>query len=271
MSLLREASGIARKEILLDLRFALQFFLTSITSPLTRLMPLLFVYRAILRMGGVSPISGVSIENYFPFLVIGTLFYTTWVTGTSVFQDKFLREKYWQTADLMFLVPIRTGAIITGYGFSVIARLTPTLVFFLGALLIARPPSLSGFFLALLALSLTLGVGLAFGLFFGGVALSTENAVPFFQYFIGGVTLLSAFFYPAEILTVLPSLATSILLMFVRLNPLYAGVTFAREAWYGTDPLPWMNLVYLASTLAILVPFATGIFRTVWQKFGIQG
>lgn len=271
MFFLREAFAIARKEILLDLRFALRFLLQSITSPLARFIPFFFVYTVILQDGRTPSLPGITAETYLPFLILGALFHTAWTSGASIFEEKFRHEKFWQTADLLFLVPIRTSAVIVGVGIAAIARLVPTLLFFLGTTLVAAPPSLSGFLLAVAALALTLGIGLSFGLIFGGASLSTENAIPFFQYAIASASLLSAFFYPLETLTVLPQPLPFLLVPLVRLNPLYAGVTFARAAWYGDMPLPWMEFLFLAATLAVMAPLASGAFRAIWRKFGIQG
>lgn len=270
MRFLREASAIARKEILFDFRFGIQFILQSVTSPFSRLIPIIILYMAILSGEQQSPISGIDGVTYVPFLLIGILFQSMWSSGTSVFQDKFMREKYMQTVDLLFIAPIRITSIILGYGISAIIHSSPSILVFITMATIVRPPSISGFFLSIIPLIFVFGIALSIGLIYGGAKLANEDIAPLFTYSITGISFATIFVYPIEIFNELPGILGIIIPILARINPLNAGLLFARAAWFG-ESLPWLSLIYLTVITAILSISSMSIFRYTWRRFGVQG
>jgi ABC-type polysaccharide/polyol phosphate export permease len=200
----RETLAIARKEIQIDLRFAISYLFQSIVSPLGRLIPILTVYAATVGQNAISPIPGLTKETYIPFLALGIIFNTAWRASTSVFKEKFQRDKWARTIELLFIAPVKTPSIVIGYGISVIVQNIPTFVAFLIALWIIHPTSFSGLLLTLLSFILVTLIGLSVGLVFGGASLATENITPFLSYIISAFTFLTPFFYPIEVINKLP-------------------------------------------------------------------
>jgi len=268
---IRETLAIARKEIQIDLRFAISYVFQSIVSPLGRLIPILTVYAATVGQNAVSPIPGLTKETYIPFLAIGIIFNTAWRASTSAFQEKFKREKWARTVELLFIAPVRTTAIITGVGISVIVQNTPTFIAFLIALSIIYPTTLTGLLLAFLAFILMTLIGLSVGLIYGGASLATENVSPFISYIISAFTFLTPFFYPIEVIDKLPHPLNVFLDPLIRYNPLNAALSFARTAWLGKEAVSPFEIVYVFIVTVVLMLTAGYVFRLIWRKFGIQG
>lgn len=268
---IRETLAIARKEVRIDLRFAISYIFQSIVSPLGRLIPILTVYVATVGQSAVSPIPGLTRETYIPFLALGIIFNTTWRASTSVFKEKFQRDKWARTIELLFIAPVKTSAIIVGFGISEIVKNMPTFLAFLLALWIIYPTTLVGFLLAFLAFILVTLIGLSVGLIFGGATLATENITPFLSYIISAVTFLTPFFYPIEVIDKLPYPLNIILDPLIRYNPLNSALSFARNAWLGNEAVSFYGILYVF-LVAIFFMFTAGyMFRQIWRKFGIQG
>jgi len=270
MTYLREIMAIARKENQMDSRFLFQFLFNSIISPVGRLIPLLIVYAALIQGKSESPIPGVTSDTYIPFLAIGIIFNTVWKCSEQAFKERFLREKFMQTIDLLFIAPVRTLSIIGGVGFADIIQNIPTFIFFLIVALIIHPTNLVGLGLAFVAFCLVVIFGLSLGLIGGGLSLATENGLPIWAYFVSGLTFLTPFFYPIQVVSMLPKFLADIIIPIIRLNPLNAGVTFARAAWLQ-DPLPWIDFLYLGLVSITMLFLSTHIFRFIWRKYGVQG
>lgn len=270
-SIFRETFAIARKEIKIDLRFAVSYVFQSIVSPLGRLIPILTVYVATIGPSAVSPIPGLTKETYIPFLALGIIFNTAWRASTSIFKDKFQRDKWARTIELLFIAPVRTPAIILGFGISVIVQNIPTFLVFLVTLWFIHPTTFIGLLLALLAFFLVTLIGLSVGLIFGGASLATENITPFLSYIISGFTFLTPFFYPIEVVGKLPYPANVVLEPLIRYNPLNSAISFARSAWLDSSSASFNEIFYVFITALTLVFIAGYIFRQIWRKFGIQG
>ncbi len=270
MLFLREALAIARKEILFEFRFPIGFILHSITAPIGRLIPIALLYTAILGGEQGSPIPGIDKSIYIPFLIIGILFQIAWGTGMGVFVGKFMRDKHMQTVDLLFIAPIRTFAIIIGYGTSAIFHVVPLIISFLALAIIALPPSVWGFLLMLVPLVLVFFLALSIGLVHGGAKLANEDITPLFSYSATAISFVTIFMYPIEIFSELPGVLGVVVPILARINPLNAGLLFARAAWFG-DALPWLYLLYLAVVTTIIATISMWVFRFTWRRFGVQG
>ncbi|MDO8512254.1 MAG: ABC transporter permease [bacterium] len=268
---IRETLAIARKEIQIDLRFAISYIFQSIVSPLGRLIPILTVYVATVGQNAISPIPGLTKETYIPFLALGIIFHTTWRASTSVFKDKFQRDKWSRTVELLFITPVKTSAIIVGFGISEIVKNTPTFFAFLLALWVIYPTTFAGFLLAFLMFILVTLIGLCVGLIFGGASLATENITPFLSYIISAFTFLTPFFYPIEVIDKLPHPLNILLDPLIRYNPLNTALSFARTAWLGTGRVSFFDILYVSIVALVLIFMAGYSFRFIWRKFGIQG
>jgi len=254
------------------MRFAIQYIFQSIVSPLNRLIPILAVYVSLMGTSQTSPIPGVTKETYIPFLAIGIIFHTAWYSSTRAFEQKFQKEKWSRTIDLLFIAPIRTTSIIIGVGLSVIVQNIPTLLVFLATLSIIEPPSILGLVIAALSFIVTMLIGLSIGLIYGGIGLSSENMTTFFSYAISGITSLTPFFYPVEVVETLPHPLDTILSPIVRYNPLNMAITLARDVWIGNSVGEHiLHLFYLAIIAIFLIVVAAYTFRFTWRKFGLQG
>jgi len=265
-----ETLAIARKEVLIDLRFSVAFLFQSIVSPVGRLVPILTVYAATVGQNAVSPIPGITKETYLPFLAIGIIFNTIWRESTIIFFEKFKRDKWARTIDLFFIAPVHTSAVISGMGISVILRNIPTLLSFLIVLIIISPTTIFGFLVAFLSFLLVTVIGLSIGLILGGVVLSSENTTPFLSYITAAFTFLTPFFYPVEVIAKLPTPFDHILTPLIKYNPLNSALNVARTAWLGSGPVPVMDLLYVFVVALSLVLISGNIFRFIWRRFGIQ-
>lgn len=270
-NVVRETLAIARKEIHIDLRFAVSYLFQSIVAPLGRMIPILTVYIATVGRYDVSPVPGLTKETYLAFLVMGIIFNTAWRASTSAFLEKFRREKWARTVEILFIAPVRTSAIIIGVGIAVIVQNTPTFIMFLIALLIIYPTTLVGFLLTLAAFILIVLMGLSVGLIYGGASLATENISPFISYVIAAFSFITPFFYPIEVIDKLPYPLNAFLSPIMRYNPLNIILSFARSSWLGQNTTSLLEIVYVLVFALVLIFVSGYAFRLIWRKFGIQG
>ncbi|MEM3400081.1 MAG: ABC transporter permease [Candidatus Micrarchaeia archaeon] len=256
--------AIFEKEIKLDLRYKVSFFLSSIITPILSFAVVFVVYHGFFSSGG-SNVSEVTRGNYTAFLLIGALTYTVFNTSVNAFHLRFLAEKWWLTINAMMIAPVSRFSIIFGVGAAQMVRsLSGVLLIFLLAYLF-HPVSPATVALVTLILFLIACGCLGFGLVRGVFAISNEDALVFFDYFVMGWVFLSCFHYPKSIIP-------PILDPLVILNPVYHGVTLMRILWFGGSS-PHLFLHWLAIILFAIISPIVGViaFNFIWNRMGSEG
>ena len=260
---LEEVFAVAEKELFLSMRYKLSFFLTALINPVLGIIPFFLIYYGFLHFTGATEFAGLNRENYIGFLLLGMLVYTFFNDGFNVFSSKFLNEKYWKTIEAVFISPISYMSLVIGVGLSEAIRLIPTLLVFIAVAAIFSLPNPVALILAILMLYLLFLFCCSMGLIHGAMSLSNENLLPIFGYAFSALALLSCFFYPI-------GLVPDALKPLVKINPLYQGVTFIRDAWLLGE-ISWISIIYvLAFTVAGLI-LSVRIFTTVWKTLGVEG
>ncbi len=272
MDLIDESVAIAEKETALALRYKIPFFTGSLISPLIRIMPFLLVYWGFFSVDPSAVLGGyLKPETFVPFLFLGITTDIFFNMGFSTFTAKFMTEKWWQTLEIILLAPINKLSLLTGVGLGDLVSIAPTLVMFVGLAYYLSPIPFLELVKVLIIMLLCFMVSLSIGLITGCASLVNENLTPFFGYLKVFIALLSAFYYPIEVLKtdkfgplghLLPVIAT--------FNPIYQANFIIRSIWFdGITPL---NSVIYVLFFAIISPIAAVyLFNKMWTKLGIQG
>ncbi len=263
MNLKQQILAVALKEIRLELRFKVSYFLNSLIGPVLTTFPFFLVYYGFLHFSPAQSFAGIGLDNYINFLVLGMTVYAFYNVGLHVFKKKFFEEKYWKTLEGLFASPVKHISIVLGFSLSETVRLVPALVLFMLIASYFILPSAGAFILALIALYLVFLLCLGVGLFNGALAISNENYLPVLEYFFMAWTFASCFFYPVGIF---PDWFKPLVLV----NPVYQGLFFIREAWIS-NMLYWNSFIYLLGFAMAMPIIGMLFFRRTWKKKGIQG
>jgi ABC-2 type transport system permease protein len=167
--LLDKAAAVARRDLLTAIRYRTGFFITAIGTA-AELAAFYYLARA---LGPSFRPEGL---EYFPFVLVGTGFYTFLLTGTNQFLTTVQQAQ--QTGTLEVLVTTATPAPVLLFlsAMSAFTGATLQLVFYLGAGLLwfgsAFHPNVSG---CLVIFLLSLAVAVAFGLMAAALQLAIQK------------------------------------------------------------------------------------------------
>jgi len=265
--ILFESLAIAEKELKIELRFKIPFFLDSIVWPVFVVVPFLLVYFGQF-LSGAQNFGGITLENFVPFLLLGTISSIALHTGFTNTPIRFQREKYWQTIESIQIAPINKLSVIIGHTiFSIITVLPAAAIIMLLLQYFSHTSILNIFFILLILIPMLL-ISISLGIIAGISMLFDESYLPFFRSLVFFITFFSCFYYPIAIFDQHALLA--LLKPFVLVNPFYHGVTILRSLWFsGTTPLSSIAILLM---FAIIMPFLSSyLFNRAWKKFTIQG
>lgn len=255
--------AIYQKEMRLNLRFKWNYFGNILSYPLRFIVFFLVVYRGFFA-SGVQEISGVNKLNYVSFLIFGGLVQSFFAIAYQLFRVKFMNEKYWQTIFSFLLAPVNRLKLIIGIGLSESLRLLIITVIFLGITYMVMPVDIARVIIVLFIIILlfigTLGIGLIVGTF----ALANENLLFLFECLFWVWSFLSCFYYP---LLSLPKFIQPL----AQINPVYHGLTFIREIWFGSPGNIMEHIIYIL-LFAVIAPIV-GVFsfNRIIKNQGVTG
>ncbi len=258
----QQSIAFARKDLEITFRFKVSALTTIFVPALINFGLFGTVFFGFLRFGSQNT-SGVNVENFVAFTMMGALFTTLFNQGQGAFSTRFANEKYWQTTPVILASPLSRWAILLGTAVSELLKFAVVASVFLTAALIAFPTSMPAvaFTLVLLVVLYVMVSGVS--LIRGALFLIDENLDPVINYFLLGTAYLSCFYYPA-------SFIPSFLQWIAYINPVYFVVSLARNTWFGSP----VNLAYVVASLGVtLLSISVGIlaFNRIWRNYDVTG
>ena len=105
--------AFATREYKLRVRYRWQFVSRVIVMPLLHAMPLIVLYWGLMSVAP-SNISGITPDNYLSWVLLGSVVYSTFILGFSIFKQRFLEEKYWMTIYGTLIAPVSKYYLLFG-------------------------------------------------------------------------------------------------------------------------------------------------------------
>jgi ABC-2 type transport system permease protein len=254
--------AIAKRQIILNLRFKWGYFMQTFIFPLKSLVAFLVIYLGFFYSGATN-IGGVTRENYIVFLLLGMIFMVIFNQGWNIISSSFMQEKYWQTIQGVLTSPIKKIEIILGYGIGGLVNMLPLLLISLFFCYMVIPIRIINFiYITILLLIMYLAV-LGVGFIQATLKLTNENIAALLTPVFWAWVFISCFYYP---ITGLPKFIHPL----VKLNPIYQANFVIKHLWiYSTFNIK--SLFYLLLLSLISLSAGIYIFNKVWKKIGIQG
>ncbi len=254
--------AIAKRQVILNLRFKWDYFMQTFIFPLKSLVAFLVIYLGFFYSGATN-IGGITRENYIVFLLLGMMFMTIFSRGWNIIAESFMQEKYWQTIQGVLTSPAKKLEIILGYGIGGLVNIAPLLLLSLIFCYIIIPISIINFvYIVILLLLMYLAI-LGAGFIHASLKLTNENIAALLTPAFWAWVLISCFYYP---ITSLPKFIHPI----VNLNPIYHANYVIKHLWiYNTFNIK--SLFYLSLLSLMSLSAGIYIFNKVWKKIGIQG
>jgi ABC-type polysaccharide/polyol phosphate export permease len=254
--------AIAKRQIILNLRFKWSYLLGTFIFPLKSLVGFFIVYSGFFYSGATN-IGGITKETYVVFLLLGMIFMTIFNKGLGVISGAFTQEKFWQTIQGVLTSPAKKIEIVLGYGIGGLVNMLPLSVLSLAICYAIMPISIINFICIIILLALMYLTILGIGFIRAALQLSNENISAFLTPFFLGWMFISCFYYP---ITSLPKFTHPL----VKLNPIYHANWVIKSLWmHGSFELK--SFFYLALLSLISLSVGIYIFNKVWKKMGIQG
>jgi ABC-2 type transport system permease protein len=254
--------AIAKRQVILRLRFKWDYFMHTIVFPAKNLIAFLLIYLGFFYSGATN-IGGITRENYIVFLLLGMMFMAIFNTGWDIIAGSFLNEKYWQTIQGVLISPAKKLEIILGYGIGGLVNIAPLLLLSLIFCYIIIPIRIINFVYIIILLLLMYLAILGAGFVQAALKLSNENIAALLTPAFWVWVFISCFYYP---ITSLPKFIHPI----VELNPIYHANYVIKHLWiYNTFNIK--SLFYLSLLSLMSLSAGIYIFNKVWKKIGIQG
>ena len=254
--------AIAKKQLILNLRFKWGFFMNNFIFPLKSLISFFLIYIGFFY-SGANDIGGVTRGTYVVYLTLGMTFFMIFNTGWNAIAQSFMQEKFWQSIQGILVSPAKKIEIILGYGIGGLMNFIPLLSISLIFCYILIPIGIIKFLYIIILLSLMYIIILGFGFIKAALNLSNENIsallTPAFWIWVA----LSCFYYP---ITSFPKFLYPI----IYLNPIYHTNFVIKELWIYGKFYP-KSFFFLSLTALISLSVGIYIFNKVWKKIGIQG
>src|SRR5216684_4485041 len=259
--LLDKMAAILRRDLLSALRYRNGFLLTAFASA-AELASFYFLARAI--GPGFRP-EGV---EYFPFLLVGTGFYTFLVMGINAFL--VIVQEAQQTGTLEILMTTTTPAPVLVFlsAISAFAGNTVQLVLYLGAglLLFGAPPQNPNVLGSVMIFGLSLVIGVAIGILAAALQLAIQKGSALVWLLGSGIWFMTGTLFPVTTLPKPLRLLADLIpithsLKAMRLALLQGAGFFSL----GTE------LVILALFSCVLLPMSLWIFSCALRRARLEG
>lgn len=258
--------AITMKDLKLAFRFPKNFIATRLIEPLRLFVFLGLVYQSFFVLTNNQTIGNWTRGNYVPTLLIGAIFYSGFNYAYGRFRFFFLNDKYWKTIQIFLTAPVSKVDFLIGSSLAMVIELLIPVLSYLGALhLLYRIPLLD--LLPVLATLYVMLFGvLGFSLMQGAFAISNENYLFIFDYFLTLWILFSCFYYSDSALPVGLQFLT-------RINPIYHAVEIARSSILQHLSLRQLiNSALYLLFFSITAPFlGAAFFRKVVRETGVRG
>jgi len=256
--------AFAKREFKLKTRYKWPFLSTTIIMPIIHALPFIILYWGLL-IGSSGDLSEITAENYLAWVLLGSIIYSTYSLGYMVFRLNFWSEKFWMTIHGTLIAPASKYYLLFGTIIQLLIQgLLSSLIFFIIAF-VSFPTSFINIFFVLIIFVVALIAGAGLSLINGTFLLINENLVPFFDFFLYGLTFLSCYAIPYE-------LYPSFLQVAVKFNPLYHIINITREVWFNNYSIEILwSFLYILAFCVISVMLGIYFFNKYTRRFGVHG
>jgi len=260
-SLLDKMAAIARRDLLTAIRYRTGFLITA-AGAAAELAAFYYLSRAI--GPGFRP-EGV---DYFPFLLVGTGFYTFLVMGINAFL--VIVQEAQQTGTLEILMTTSTPAPVLVFlsAISAFAGNTVQLVFYLGAglLLFGAPPQNPNILGSVMIFGLSLAIAVALGILAAALQLAIQKGSALVWLLGSGIWFMTGTLFPVAALPKPLQVAAELIPITHSLDgmrlALLQGANFAVLA---------PEIAILGVFSLILLPFSVLVFSYTLRRARLQG
>ncbi|HUJ96337.1 MAG TPA: ABC transporter permease [Terriglobales bacterium] len=260
-SLADKMAAIARRDLLTTLRYRNGFLLAT-GGAAAELAAFYFLARAI--GPGFRP-DGM---DYFPFVLVGTGFYTFLIAAINSFQHIIADAQQAGTLEVLMTTSTPPPVLVSLGAISAFAGNGLYLIFYLGAgfLVFGATPANSNLAGCAIVLILSLAVAAALGLLAAALQLAVQKGSAVVWLFASGTWFLTGTLFPV---TALPAP----LRVLAQLLPLTYSLNGMRLALLHGASLATLFPEVLALTLfaAVLIPFSLLVFSYTLQRARLQG
>ena len=258
----RRVLAIARKEMLLRLRFKCGYFFETISTPMRLAVLFLFIYGGFFS-SGASNIGSVNEGNYIVFILLGMALSDILNTGFNLMARSFLWEKFWQTIHGFLISPATKIELICGIGIGGLVDSLPLLVVSMALSFFLMPISTANFLCVVVIILFAYMMILGFSFINAAFVLSNENFSAVFNFAALVMIFMSCFYYPIESLP-------RFLQPLAQINPVYHANIFIKSLWiFGVFEAKSLVYVFVMSVLSLF--FGVYVFDRVLSRMGIQG
>lgn len=260
---IRRTLAFAKREFKLRTRYKWSFISTVFVLPLLHAAPIVILYAGLMGMvGGVEEVTG---SNYLTWVLLGSVFYSTFSLAYGVFRRRFTEEKYWMTIDGTLIAPISKYYLLFGVIIELaVEGIIMSLPFMIMSYIVMPTAFINILFIYLIFL-ITLITGAGISIVGGAMYLIDENLVVFFDYGLFIIIFLSTYFIPFD-------LYPAFLQIFVFINPLYHFINISRNAWFGFYSIDiFWSFLFLVIICVVCVVLGIYIFNKTTRRFGVRG
>lgn len=261
---LRRIAAIATKEWRLNSRFPIEFIVSNLTNPIKSGIMMCFLYSGFFRTTQ-GFIGSLTHENYIVYVFLGTVLHGQLSSSITLFRGQMTAEKYWQTATATLLTPVSIFEVIAGFMIGSGAVTVLMNVIILSIITVFFPVTLKLYFASIAVLIVLSIFGFGLGLIGATIALCWEGKNFVFDYFVQGITFLSCFYYPIEIMP-------KFLRPIVEVLPTYQ-IGQALHMLYTSNEVAQLPMVFaylILACICIMIP-AGYFFDSSVRKYGVVG
>jgi ABC-type polysaccharide/polyol phosphate export permease len=260
VSLAEKLAAIVRRDVLTTVRYRNGFVLAAVGVG-AEIVAFFYLARAI--GPGFRP-EGV---DYFPFLVVGSGFYTFLITGVQAFLSTVQEAQQTGTLEVLLTTATPAPVLIFLSAFSAFAGKLANLVLFLGAgLWLFRVPLLHpnpvG---AGLVFLLSLGAALAFGIFAAALQIAVQKGSAVI-WLLGSVWFLTGALFPIGALPLPLRWAAWCIPVTHSLTGMRGALLLGRSTAELAPEILW-----LSAALIVLLPSSLGFFSWVLRRGRREG
>ena len=260
VSLTEKLAAIVRRDVLTTIRYRNGFLLSAV-GVLAEVVAFRYLARAI---GPAFRPEGV---DYFPFLVVGSGFYTFLITGVQAFLSTVQEAQQTGTLEVLLTTATPAPVLIFLSAFSAFAGKLANLVLFLlvGLLLFRVPlPHANPLGVGLIFL-LSLAVALALGVFAAALQIAVQKGSAVI-WLLGSVWFLTGTIFPVGALPLPLRWAAWCIPLTHSLTGMRGALLLGRSTAELAPEILWLTAAVL-----ILVPASLGLFSWVLRRGRREG
>jgi len=248
--------ALTEKNVKLNLRFKINFFVELITPIITIAMPLIIMNRFFPEINFII----YQFIAYQVFLIRGII---------NEFPTQLRTEKYWKTLPILIIGPFHRINFLLGIFLSRIVLISIPFSILFTIAFIQLPIHITTLIFIIVIYFLIAIIFSGIGLIFGIFAVSKENYTRPFLFAFNILFWLSCLTYPYD---VFPSEVQ----IFIDLNPLYYIFDILRLSWLENNVILTITSHHyhfsLLIILVIIIPISgIYVFNIIYKKYGIVG